>query len=558
MQARNASVPPLVSIRWLAQRLENPEIRIIDTRPTILYHMGHIKNAVNAAYSKREYLSLGMDISRGGGVELYSDPDILIPSQDGPPEMIAKVLGERLGISRNSLVVIYSDGADSLDTRFWWTLERIGHKRMCLLAGGFDKWLENDYKTVKQVTKFQPVKYELSDLDQSCQVDTNWILEHLLDPDVKLVFNSKHSFYYGQEISCPREGHLPGSVCIPASSHYNKDSTWKSPAELRRMYHTLGITKDKTTVSYCMHGATASTGYFALRHILGYPRVSLYSASKSGWCYDPRNLPLETYGNPQLLKDTQWVYYWVDQAHSRMNDTKVRVVDTRPATDYNQGHIPYALSLPTEDIQLSAQGILQAPRSTRSRLGTIGISADTKVVIYDWGNALHAAWLFWVLEYLGHRDVSILNGGFSKWQAENRKVTTESTIIRRSKPKHVYDISIPRATFRGITQPARIAAPEWINRNATNSEKIFLNTEASSDEVITKIPEVKCVPWTSSLAEEGVYKTAVQLAKVYYDDAGIDSFREVVCCAETSMPAAHTYFTLRLLGHPRVRLYSKT
>jgi thiosulfate/3-mercaptopyruvate sulfurtransferase len=555
---RNDSVPPLVSARWLAQRLEDPALRIIDVRPTILYHMEHIKNAVNAAYSKREYLSLGVDVSRGGGVELYTDPDTPVPSQEGPPEMIAEVLGKRLGISRDSLVVIYSDGADSLDTRFWWTLERLGHKRKCLLSGGMDKWLEHGYKTVKRPTRVKPVKYELGELDRSCQADTDWIFEHLLDPDVKLVFNSKHNLYYGQEVSCPREGHIPGSVCVPAGSHYGEDSAWKSPAELRRMYHALGITEDKTVVTYCLHGVASSTGYFALCHILGYPRVSLYSASKAGWCYDPRNLPLETYGNPQLLKDTQWVYYWVDQAHSRMNDTRVRVVDIRTADDYSAGHIPFAVSLPSGTIKPSVREVLSSPRSVRAKLGEIGISADTKVVIYDRGDTLHSAWLFWLLEYLGHRDVSILDGGFSKWQAEKRKVVTESTVIRRSKPKNVYDVSIPRAAFRGKAQPAKIASPDWVKRKAAGSDTMFINADASANAITAAIPEARSVPGKSSLTEEGVYKKAAQLAKVYYDDAGIDPFREVVCCAETPMPAALTYFTMRLLGHPRVRLYSET
>ena len=554
MQVNENPVPPLVNSKWLAQRLDDPNIRIIDTRPTILYSLGHIRNALNAAYSKREYLSLGVDISRGGGVELYSDPSAPIPSQDGPPEMVAEVLGKRLGISYNSIVVIYSDGADSLDTRFWWTLEYLGNKKMCILAGGLDKWLEDGYKTVKKVPRVHPVEYDIDELDQNCQVDTNWVLENLTSPDVKLVFNSKHSLYYGQETTCPREGHIPGSVCVPVASHFNEDSTWKSPSELRKMYHNLGVTEDKTVITYCLHGVASTTGYFALRHMLGYPKVKLYSASKSGWCHDLRNLPLETYGNPQLLKDTQWVYYWVEHAHQRMNDTKVRIIDARLAAEYNQGHIAFAISFPAEDIHMSDKTILPAPRKIRAMLGKIGISSDTKVIIYDQGKALQAAWLFWILEYLGHSDVSILDGGWARWQKEKRKVTTENTVIRKSKPKYAYDISIRPATFRASLKPNILATYDWVNRNLENPDKLLLNADESSGKVSTEIPEAKYVPWSSNVTEEGTFKTAAQLAKIYNDVAGIDPFKEVVCCAETPMPAAHAYFTLRLLGYPRVHL----
>ena len=513
--------------------------------------MEHIKNAVSASYGAAEYLSLGVDVSRGGGVDLFSDPSSPIANQDGPPEMVKEVLGKRLGISRNNLVVIYSDGADSLDTRFWWTLERLGHKRMCILYGGLDKWLEDGYKTVKKATKAPPVEYGQHDPDRNCQVDTDWVLGHLSDPELKMVFLSKYGNYYGQETTCSREGHIPGSVCVPVAAHFSEDSTWKSPAELRRIYHNLGVTEDKIVIPYCLHGVAATTGYFALRHILGYPRVSLYLASKAGWCYDSRNLPLETYGNPRLLRDTQWVYYWMEQAHQRMNDTGVRVVDARPAAEYAQGHVPFALSFPAEDVSMSGDGILPAARKLRSMLGKIGISADTKIVIYDRGDALQAAWLFWVLEYLGHGDVGIMDGGFAKWQAEKRKATTEAAVIRKSRSGHVFDLTIPPATFRATTRYDRVATPDWVNRYVAYPDKTFLVAGTAAS---TAVPGAKHIPWSSNLAENGVFKTAAHLTKIYYKEAGIDPFKEIACCAQTPMPAAHAYFTLRLLGYPRVHL----
>lgn len=555
MEATGKSVPPLVNARWLADRLEDRNTRIIDARPTVLYLMEHIKNAVSASYSKREYVSFGTDISKGGGVELFSDPSSPIPFQDGPPEMVKEVLGKRLGISPETLVVIYSDGSDGLDARFWWTLERLGHNKMCLLNGGLDKWLELGYKTVKKVNKAEPVEYRINGVDNNGLVDTRWVLEHMADPDVKLVFALPQGMYFGQQVLYPREGHIPGSVCVPLARHFNDDSTWKSAAELRRMYHNFGVTEDKTVVSYCLHAVPAAGNYFALRHLLGYPRVKLYLASLADWCRDPRGLPLDTYGNPQLLKEPSWVYYWGEKAKPLMNDPRVRVVDVRTAAEYNGGHIPYALSLPLEDVYIGDEVLLRTNK-LRALLGRIGVSADTRVVIYDGGDAHRAAWLFWLLEYLGHKDVSILNGGFARWKATGHVLSTKPPVIRRSKSDYRFDLSIRPARFIATAQPGKFASSDWTSKHTNNPDKVFLDAGNSSCVVGTVTSEGLNIPWSANINGDGTFKNAAQLAKIY-DEAGIDLFKEVVCYSESPLDAAHTYFTLRLLGYPRVRLCPK-
>jgi len=556
MQITNDSVPPLVSTGWLVERLGNPDIRVIDTRPTILYLMGHIENAISTSFSSSDYMTHGVDISKGGGLDLFSDSKSPIANQDGPFEMIREVLGKKLGIRHDSLVVIYSDGADALAARFWWTMEHIGHKNMCILDGGFDKWVEEGLNVVNEVTEIEPVEYEMGGPDPTCMVDTDWVVEHYANPDVKMVFSLPFGSYYGQQVPGPKQGHIPRSTCIPVNLHFTPESTWKSAEELRKMYQDFGVTSDKMVVNYCLNGAGSAVSFFVLRHILGYPRSSVYLSSLVGWCYDPRNLPLETYGNSQLLKEPEWVFYWGQRAQSMMYDTYVRVIDTRSSEEYNEGHIPYALSLPVQEIPLSEDGTLLQEGEIADILGKIGISTDTKIVIYDHDNGLKATWLFWILEYLGHRDVSLLNGGFSGWKASGRKVSSELPVITDSKPEHTFDISISSTSFQTAIQDDKVAPRDWITQNCKNPDKLFMNAGTSSEAMVKATLETKNVSWASNVTEDGVFKPAAQLADIY-SEALISQLKEIVCYSETPMEAAHAYFTLRLLGYPRVRLCLK-
>jgi 3-mercaptopyruvate sulfurtransferase SseA len=112
-----AEAPPrgerLVSTQWLANRLEDGSVVIVDARPTEPYLEGHLPGAVSASFSAEEYLSYGRDVSYGGGLDLFGDRTGQIPFQDGPPGQIQDA-ARGLGIHDASVVVVYDGGADFL------------------------------------------------------------------------------------------------------------------------------------------------------------------------------------------------------------------------------------------------------------------------------------------------------------------------------------------------------------------------------------------------------------------------------------------------------------
>lgn len=140
---------------------------------------------------------------------------------------------------------------------------------------------------------------------------------------------------------------------------------------------------------------------------------------------------------PSLLVSTAWLA-------EHLHDPKVRIVDIRghviPASqplphyynhraDYDQCHIPGAVfvdwvhEITDPDDPRHAQ--IAKPERFAAVMSRIGIAPDTYVVAYDDANSMFAARLWWSLNYYGHANVAVLNGGWNKWQAENRLVTAE-------------------------------------------------------------------------------------------------------------------------------------
>src|SRR5216117_322222 len=131
-----------------------------------------------------------------------------------------------------------------------------------------------------------------------------------------------------------------------------------------------------------------------------------------------------TYANPHLL----WA---VDELKDHLQDPDLVLMDMRPPEAYSNGHIPAARSFDIFGISL----IDTRPEPLNAFLWMIehliqakGVNSDSTVVAYDDIAGMRSARLFWFLEYFGHDNVHLLNGGFNAWQAAGLPVTQEATI----------------------------------------------------------------------------------------------------------------------------------
>ena len=122
------------------------------------------------------------------------------------------------------------------------------------------------------------------------------------------------------------------------------------------------------------------------------------------------------YAHPEQLVETDWV-----AAHA--GDANVRVVDLRSAaTAYPGGHVPGAVYLSPVAIRVADRPptFLPTPQEFEALMAKLGIGDATRVVVYDERGGIYAARLWWILNYFGHPNVALMNGGWVKWTAEQR------------------------------------------------------------------------------------------------------------------------------------------
>lgn len=235
--------------------------------------------------------------------------------------------------------------------------------------------------------------------------------------------------------------------------------------------------------------------------------------------------------------------------------SKLRILDCgRKIENFQAGHIPGALFLDRKAVWDKVDGIpgmLPSVEVMVEALQKAGISNDDTVVLYDGSGGLWASRSFWALQYLGHEDVHILNGGWNKWIQEGRAAQTKASVV-------------PQGNFTAHVQPGLLVSKEWILENLKNPAVQIIDTrsakEYSGDDVRAAqgghIPGAVNINWISNLArgDSKTFLTDEKLAALY-EYRNISKDKIVVTHCQTGVRGAHTYFVLKFLGYPNVRVY---
>src|SRR5581483_2057632 len=126
------------------------------------------------------------------------------------------------------------------------------------------------------------------------------------------------------------------------------------------------------------------------------------------------------YAHPEQLVEPEWV-----AAHAF--DNGVRVVDMRQ-NGYTDGHAPGAVYVPPVSIREAGNPptFLPTPEAFADMMLRLGIYDSTRVVVYDERGGIYAARLWWILNYFGHTNVALMNGGWTKWAAEHRQFASDT------------------------------------------------------------------------------------------------------------------------------------
>ena len=240
------------------------------------------------------------------------------------------------------------------------------------------------------------------------------------------------------------------------------------------------------------------------------------------------------------------------ELQSKLGTADLCVIDVRSAEDYAKGHIPgathfdlFGLSLiDTTDAPLKAFMFM-----IHHVLELRGVSASKEVVFYENNSGMRAARGLWFLEYYGHPNVKMLDGGFQAWKAAGAPITTES-----APPK--------AATFEIAERREVLATVDDVLHSLKKKEIAILDTRSKGEYLGTQvraarggaIPGAVHIEWTDNLAPDGKFKSNDELRGMYAQ-AGITPDKEVISYCQGGYRAAHSYVALRLLGFPKVRNY---
>jgi thiosulfate/3-mercaptopyruvate sulfurtransferase len=259
--------PTIVETSWLEQNLNNSKVRIIEvsTDPG-LYEKGHIPGATKFSWHTD-----------------FVDP----VNRDIIEKDRFQKLVRAAGVNNDTTVVLYGDKNNWFSAWGVWIFKTYGAKDVRILNGGRDKW-------IKEGRAFTPLPAPIGKGNFTATVADAKLRAFLpdvvkiakkTDKTTKLVdirsadeFSGKIFAPAGFQELAIRAGHIPGAANVPWSTAVGSDGTFKSPADLKKIYADAGIDGTKKVIVYCRIGERAAHTWFVLSQILGYD-VKLYDGS---------------------------------------------------------------------------------------------------------------------------------------------------------------------------------------------------------------------------------------------------------------------------------------
>jgi len=267
--------------------------------------------------------------------------------------------------------------------------------------------------------------------------------------------------------------------------------------------------------------------------------LSVASAYASG----TRDRSAGGYAHPEFLVSTE-------DLSARLGKGNLVILDTRKPEDYSAGHIPGAVSLPPSKLDQTLKlatgaevpAMVKSADEVQRDLRAAGVSRGSGVVIYDTGGSSLAARLWWVLDYYGHKNIAILDGGFAAWQREGGPVTSDVAVVQPG-------------DFRPVADPAKIADYDYVKaRIGTESTAVCdaLSAKSYKEGAIEKTINLPSSDQFGS--ESRLLKPAQELSAALLQ-LNMSPDKEIIFYCGAGYAAAVDYFVARTLGYRNVRLY---
>ncbi len=263
--------PHLVETDWLADHLEDPQVCVVevDWDPADGYEQGHIPGAFCWRWKEDLWHPKNRDFLEG--------------------EAFREFMGQ-WGLGPDTTIVLYGDSTRFATYAFFF-LEMRGHADARILNGGRTKWIAEGRPLSNEVPSPQARDYRPGSPNPGIRATREEILAGLGEESRLLLDVRSVEEYRGERVAPPgmpdhgaeRAGRIPGAVHLPWEDLVHDDDTFLFPPDLRARFESAGATPDRDIIVYCRMSHRASLVWFALKHLLGYPRVRSYDGSWTGW-----------------------------------------------------------------------------------------------------------------------------------------------------------------------------------------------------------------------------------------------------------------------------------
>jgi thiosulfate/3-mercaptopyruvate sulfurtransferase len=264
---------------------------------------------------------------------------------------------------------------------------------------------------------------------------------------------------------------------------------------------------------------------------------------------------LQDYAHPERLVTTSWL------AHHLDDEGLVVVESDEDVLLYDTGHIPGAIKVDwhTELNDQVTRDYLDAEEFARLCRAK-GIGRGDTIVFYGDNFNWWATYALWVFSLFGHADVRMLDGGRQKWVAEGRQMVKD--VPRRAPgdyPVVTRDDAPIRAYRDEVLGHALAGKPLVDVRSPGEYTGELLHMPDYPQEGAMRgghIPGAVSKPWKQAANDDGSFKRAEALRRIYADELGLRDDDDIIAYCRIGERSSHTWFVLtHLLGYPRVRNY---
>ena len=235
-----------------------------------------------------------------------------------------------------------------------------------------------------------------------------------------------------------------------------------------------------------------------------------------------------------------------------IKDKNTKVISAQKLKNYQTSHITGSVHVYHKDLYKSSgpEGMLLSTSALASYFGKKGISSTNTIIIYDDGKNKYSSRVYWVLKYLGAKNVKLLHKDMKAWRSARIPLTKSV-----SKPK--------AATFTAHVNKSLIVNTAWVKSHLTDANVVIIDARhiteynGTSEKPVSKghIPGAVNIEWKKMINENGSIKSTDELKKIFAAK-GVTSGKTIVVYCATSVRAGIEYVALKsILKFPNVKVY---